>query len=242
MTSKSKGLIWIILIVCAVIYFSNFTALLFRLVPRSFERKMAERVKVHFHPDLCINSDAKTQKALKKFLARLFPIAGLDDEKDFQLNIRFIHSDQVNAYAALGGEIYVLSGLLRNVDSPEELAGVIAHEMAHQKERHILQGIFSGIIIGGHSLPDTFFKIAFTKGEEHEADVLGLNRLKAAKIDASGFIHFFNKREDAPTWVALISDHPGNDFRKTLAQTYLGLPSTRILEKEEWALLKNYCR
>lgn len=242
MTSKSKGLIWIILIVCAVIYFSNFTVLLVRLVPRSMERKIAERIKVQFHPDLCTNSDEQTQRVLKKFMARLFPIAGLDEEKDFLLNIRFIHSDQVNAYAALGGEIYILAGLLRDVDSPEELAGVIAHEMAHQKERHVLQGIFSSLIIGGNSLPDTFFKIAFTKGEEHEADVLGLNRLKAAKIDAFGYFHFFNKREDLPGWAALISDHPGNDFRKNLAQTYLGLPSTKILEKEEWALLKNYCR
>ena len=241
MTSKSKGIFWIALVVLVAIYFSNGIALLVHLIPHSTEREIAEKLNVHFHPNLCVNPYPETQKVLDKFVARLFPIAGLDSDKDFQLRIQFIHNDEVNAFATLGGDIYVYSGLLRDVSSPEELAGVIAHEMAHQKERHILQGIFASLIMGSNAVPDSFFKIAFSQSQEREADELGLKRLKAAQINAQGYVDFFNKRGSEPDWLKLFNSHPGSKNRMELARQYLNLPSRSILDKKEWALLRNYC-
>lgn len=239
--SKVKGLIWIATIFVVAFYFSNVVSLLVRLIPWSVEMKLAEKLDSAYHPHLCANGNVDAQKALNKFVARLYPLESLDNEKEFKLNIQIIHNDQVNAFATIGGEIFILSGLLRDVDTPEELAGVVAHEIAHLKERHVLQGLLVKILLGSGEIGDNFFNIGFTKNEEHEADQLGLERLKAAKISAKGYYDFFTKRGSEPQWLALISDHPGNEFRKGLAQKYLGLPSEKILDADEWKLLKNFC-
>lgn len=246
--SKTKGLLWIGAIFIIAFYFSNGMSLLVHLIPHSTEEAIAEKVNTFHRPNLCESGNQAAQKALTKFIARLYPIQALgDNERTTKLNIRFIHNDQVNAFATLGGDIFVFSGLLRDVETPEELAGVVAHELAHVTERHVLKGVLSSLIMAGmtgiEGVQDNFFRIAFTKGEEHEADLLGLERLKAAQINVSGYVNFFAKKssDSGPDWLSLVSDHPGNEFRKSLAQKYLGLPSREILTPEEWKLLKNYC-
>lgn len=250
MNSKTKGLLWIGAIFIIAFYFSNGMSLLVRLIPHSVEQKIAEKINSFHRPNLCETGNAEAQKALDKMIARLYPIPALGDNDNIdvtKLNIRFIHNDQVNAFATLGGDIFVFSGLLRDVETPEELAGVVAHELAHVTERHVLKGVLSSLIMAGvagiEGVQDNFFRIAFTKGEEHEADLLGLERLKAAQINVSGYVNFFSKKsgKSGPEWLSLLSDHPGNDSRKTLAQKYLNHPSRELLTTTEWKHLKNFC-
>jgi predicted Zn-dependent protease len=126
--------------------------------------------------------------------------------------IKVIDSDEINAFALPGGFFYVNSGLVLAADNESELAGVMAHEIAHVAARHATRQmtraqlvnfasiplIFVGGGIGyaissaaGLALPLTF--LSFSRGFEAEADYLGLEYMYKTGYDPESFISFFEK-------------------------------------------------
>jgi beta-barrel assembly-enhancing protease len=126
--------------------------------------------------------------------------------------IKVIDSDVVNAMALPGGFFYVNSGLILAADEEAEMAGVMAHEIAHVAACHYgremtraqlmqimsLPAIFMGGWIGyavyegaGLGIPLTFLR--FSRGFEAEADYLGVEYMYRAGYDPSAFVSFFEK-------------------------------------------------
>lgn len=126
--------------------------------------------------------------------------------------IKVVDSDEINAMALPGGFFYVNSGLILAADDEAELAGVMAHEIAHVCARHAtrqmtraqfanfmsLPLIFVGGGIGyaarqaaGIGLPLTF--LHFSRGFEAEADYLGVQYMYKAGYDPNEFVNFFEK-------------------------------------------------
>jgi beta-barrel assembly-enhancing protease len=157
--------------------------------------------------------------------------------------IKVIDSDEVNAFALPGGFFYVNSGLILAADEEAELAGVMAHEIAHVAARHgmrqmtrmnwaqigTLPLIFVGGGIGygiyeasGLALPLTFMK--FQRNFEAEADYLGLQYMYKTGYDPQAFIAFFEKIQ------AKEKKKPG-----TLAKAFASHPQTpdRIEESQK---------
>jgi predicted Zn-dependent protease len=154
--------------------------------------------------------------------------------------IKVIDSDEVNAFALPGGFFFVNSGLIAAADDEAELAGVMAHEIAHVAARHgteqaskgqlfqfasiplifVTGGIGYGIQQAANLLvPLTFLK--FSRGMEEEADYLGVQYLYKTGYDPSAMVRFFEKlqaKEKAkPGSVSkLFSTHPptGDRIRK----------------------------
>ncbi len=135
----------------------------------------------------------------------------------------------INAFAAPGGVVVVFSGLIRAAGSAEELAGVLAHEVAHAELRHTLRGVIKSVglraltaaVIGdisGSVFADAAARLTelrFSRDAEREADADGLRRLVAARIDPSGMIRFYEKltaeqRLSAPS---ILSTHPAGGER-----------------------------
>ncbi len=128
--------------------------------------------------------------------------------------IKVIDDDSINAFALPGGFFYVNSGLIMRADEEAELAGVMAHEIAHVTARHVTKNmtkaelaqwamlplmIFGpvgwagyGIYQGANFLiPMTFLK--FSRDAEREADFLGLQYMFAAGYDPNAYVSFFEK-------------------------------------------------
>lgn len=130
----------------------------------------------------------------------------------------------VNAFALPGGIIVVNTGLIELTSRPEELAGVLAHEVQHVELRHSVRGMVKSLglrglfafatgDIGGSLLGEAAVGITglkFSRDDEREADRMGLDSLIAAEIDPSGMPAFFEKMSkqagEAP--VAFVSSHP----------------------------------
>ena len=146
--------------------------------------------------------------------------------------IKVIDSDEINAMALPGGFFYVNSGLILNADEEAELAGVMAHEMAHVCAHHAVReqtrmnyaqlSTIPLIFIGGWTgygiyeaaslaVPMTFLK--FSRDFEAQADYLGVQYMYRAGYDPQAFISFFEKvqalEKRKPGLVAkAFSDHP----------------------------------
>jgi len=135
----------------------------------------------------------------------------------------------VNAFAAPGGVVVVFRGLLDRVGSPEELAGVLAHEIAHAEHRHTLmvtvkslgvRGIISlltGDLSGGGvgDLSARLISLRFSRDAEREADDEGLRRLIQARIDPRGMIRFYEtiERKGGGAPPPILSTHPATGER-----------------------------
>jgi len=126
--------------------------------------------------------------------------------------IKVIDSDVVNAMALPGGFFYVNSGLILAADEEAEMAGVMAHEIAHVAACHYgremtranllqmmsLPAIFMGGALGygiyegmGLGIPLAF--LHFSRGFEAEADYLGIEYMYRSGYDPSAFVSFFEK-------------------------------------------------
>lgn len=122
----------------------------------------------------------------------------------------YIHpSKQVNALALPGGIVVVFQGLLNQSASPEELAGVLAHEFQHVLRRHSTRGIIrqlaSGTLLSlmvgdANSVMNTVLNTAgqldslrFSRSMETEADRSGMEMMIAARIDPKGMVRIFEK-------------------------------------------------
>ncbi len=165
--------------------------------------------------------------------------------------IKVVDDDSINAFALPGGFFYVNSGLVLAADNESELAGVMAHEIAHVAAHHAMRQmtraqyanlaslplIFMGGGIGyaayeaaGIGLPLTFMK--FSRNFEAEADYLGVEYLYKAGYDPQAFVDFFEKiqaqeKKKPGTLIKAFSSHPQTPDRieKSQAEIARILPS-----------------
>lgn len=151
--------------------------------------------------------------------------------------IKVIDSEEVNAFALPGGFFFVNSGLILKAESESELAGVMAHEIAHVAARHGTRQATRGTIINYASIPLIFMGgwtgyairqgaglaiplgfLNFSRGFEREADFLGLQYLYKAGYDPTAFVDFFEKiqsleKKRPGTISKVFSSHPMTDDR-----------------------------
>jgi Zn-dependent protease with chaperone function len=134
-----------------------------------------------------------------------------------------VDDPQINAFAVPGGHVVVFTGLLRAADTPEEVAGVLAHEIQHVVLRHSLNGLVrslgwsatikilfgsSGPLSGVGELASQLGSLKFGREQETAADVEGLKALQRAKIDPQGMVVFFEELARKESGIALLSTHP----------------------------------
>jgi predicted Zn-dependent protease len=172
--------------------------------------------------------------------------------------IKVIDSDDVNAFALPGGFFFVNSGLILAADNEAELAGVMAHEIAHVAARHGTRQATRGEIAQLGMIPLMLFSygwtgyglyeaasvlvpvafLKFSRGFESEADMLGLQYMYKTGYDPEAFVDFFEKIETLEkkkpgTVSKVFSTHPPTDDRIKAAQENI---QRMLKEKPEYIL------
>src|SRR3954454_14057703 len=181
----------------------------------------------------------------------------LHSDSKVPFTIKVIDSDEVNAFALPGGFFYVNKGLILAADNEAELAGVMAHEIAHVAARHAMEnerkmqlmdyGLLAGsIFLGG--IPGMIYQntagigllgifMKFSRGAEEEADRLGVQYMYAAGYDPGAMATMFEKLEaknkKKPGFVSrAFSTHPAPPERRASA---LAL-AARFPEHDEYVI------
>jgi predicted Zn-dependent protease len=156
--------------------------------------------------------------------------------------IKVIDSDEVNAFALPGGFFFVYTGLILRADTEAELAGVMAHEIAHVAARHATRQMTRGTIVNFATIPLIFMGgwagygarqaasiaipmgfLKFTRSFEEEADLLGLEYMYKTGYDPTAFVDFFEKvqtleKRKPGTMSKVFATHPPTDNRIATAQ------------------------
>ncbi len=242
-SSKLRGIVWLALGILTAILFTFGLTFSISKFPWSLEKKLGSKLSAPMQT-------CRENSALKKIVMRLYPIMPTDS--NFDLSVQVVKGETINAFAFLGGQIYIYEGLLREAEGPTEVAGILAHEIAHITRRDVLQGLASRlvtfaslqIIFGNesdHSLFNSALSMQFTRRQEADADGNALKRLKQAGISGSGLANFFDRIEKLSTVPSFLSDHPKNEERARLARKLIIPDEKEILSSQEWLSLKNIC-
>lgn len=197
-----------------------------------------------------------TDPIITEYVNRVVQNIVLHSDAKGPFNIQVIDDGQINAFALPGGFLYLNRGVVEAAENEAELAGVIAHEIAHVTARHgieqaskgqlanyasiplIFLGGWGGYIVqqvAGLAVPLTFLK--FTRGAEKEADRLGAQYLWAAGYDPNALVTFFEKlqakEKRQPGAIAKVfSTHPMVGDRITEVRSLVA----RFPDKNEYEL------
>ena len=181
----------------------------------------------------------------------------LHSDAKIPFTIKVIDSDEVNAFALPGGFFFVNKGLILAADNEAELAGVMAHEIAHVAARHAMEnqgkmqaiqyGLLGTIIFGGGiasaiaqnagGFAQLMSFLQFSRGAETEADVLGVQYLYASGYDPTGMSTMFEKlnsknKKKPGTLSKIFATHPQSIDRRDATLALVA----RFPEKEEYVI------
>lgn len=188
-----------------------------RHMPMSWERKIGAAYDLPVEAMRCDNRQADA--ALMAMIDRLDPKARADG-----FTIELLDMDEANAAALPGGRMVVLNGLFDDLDNPDAVAGIVAHEIAHVRRRHVAAGMVRELglgtiitLLGGGAVASNaggLLSLKFSRTAEAEADADAIAMLRKAGIDprptAAAFEQFRRQEGNFPEWMG---SHPASGGR-----------------------------
>ena len=193
---------------------------------------------------------------VNEYVNRVGQNIALHSDAKIPFTIKVLESDDVNAFALPGGFLYVNKGAILAADSEAELAGVMAHEIAHVTARHGVEQASKATLANYAMIPLIFMTgglgyiayqaaqigvpltfLKFSRGVETEADKLGAQYLWASGYDPNNFLTFFEKLEKKEkhkpgTLSKLFGTHPPTPDRIVKVQNLL----SRFPDRDEYTV------
>jgi beta-barrel assembly-enhancing protease len=193
-------------------------------LPQSIDEQLGALALEHMDLGGPVSTDEVLQRAVRVAIARLERA----ESGPFTFAPRVVESSTVNAFALPGGPIVVFTGLLREAESAEQLAGVLAHEMAHVTRRHgltriaqslgvvsavqLLFGDVSGVMAVAVEVLREGAVNSYSREQEHEADMDAVQRMRRAGLDPRALADFFEllakKEGQLPSVMRWLGTHP----------------------------------
>jgi predicted Zn-dependent protease len=231
------------------------------ILPDSWRNSLGDQVEATLAKGAKLCATSKTDATLRKLSARL--AEGNPEAPAFELKVYDIGI--INAFALPGNRIVLTGKLIQTAETPEEVAGVLAHEMGHVYHRHaeaqivramgieLLLKIASG---GGDTISGLAGLLAilrYSRDAEREADSFALDELAKAAIDPLGLKRFFERvmklegdRGDGGGFFGTVSDmmstHPVTRERiDAIRPLPDGTAARPVLADADWGSLKKIC-
>ncbi len=200
----------------------------------------------------------KGLKALETMTTRLTERADIR----YDLDISVFDHRMVNAFAAPGGQIVLMRGLIEKAKGPGEVAAVLGHEIGHVEARDVTRnalrtagsagllsmvlGDFSGgsaaVVVANYTL-----NASYTREAETEADLFALKLLAGSSTNAEGMADFFDSLSKlerlGPSLPTYLASHPETTTRAEAARAFARTQgyTTPILSQREWKDLRSIC-
>jgi beta-barrel assembly-enhancing protease len=223
------------------------------LIPASVDKSIGNALVGDFGGRFCHTPAGNA--ALKKLTASL-------DSNPQDLQVEVAKIDMINAVALPGGKVILFDGLVKQARSPDEVAGVLAHEIGHVREKHVMQALLRqmglAVVLGGidgnsGALVNNMLAMSYSRESEAEADAHSMKALGRAAISPVATASFFerlsqmdgsaNQREKGSGITGYMSSHPLSRERKKAFEKSIikGKNYKPALTSAEWIELKTMC-
>lgn len=228
-----------------------------RATPPAWEARLGHSFEAQLTLGLKPCKGKAGQAALAGLGRRLGKAAG----SPFPIQVQAVRAPFANAMALPGGRILVTDDLISEARNPDELAGVLAHEVAHVQLRHVTEamwrsvgvGMLLDLVVGGGSgagqqavlLAAQASDMRYSRQAESDADRRGMELLEAQGLSSQGLPAFFQhlekvERTEAGPVAEFLSSHPGAE-RRAAATLALARPGAPALDADEWAQVRKAC-
>lgn len=213
------------------------------------EMQMGQEYSAEINRQLPMVNDASVNQYINN-LGRSIAQYG---NRQYNYNFYVVNASEINAFAVPGGHVYVNRGLIERTRNMSELAGVLAHEIAHVEHRHgiaqmekmqganlavnlgyvLLGRAPSGVEQAAIGLGGTAYFASHSRAAENEADATAVSLLANSGIDPNGLTSFFgvllSDQQRAPSAVERwFSTHPLTQDRMNNTQSYINrLPAAQ---------------
>lgn len=186
---------------------------LYKITPTAYDSYLGNKAKTKI---LSVVETCETEE-LDRFLEKAQKELSLKTDR-FEYEIQVVNHPMENAFALPGGHLFVFKGLLENSKTPEEVIGVLAHEIEHVENRHSIKQIqknlgiilITSLVIGTafegvevfenaellSEIISGFLLMKYSRGFEIEADQKAIYRLKENGFSTQGILDFFHRLED----------------------------------------------
>ncbi len=158
-------------------------------------------------------------------------LVNVTERKNIPYTFQVINDRNVNAYATMGGFVYLTTGLIATAENEAELASVIGHEIGHIEQRHVIQQMQQTLLAQGLltvagldrdqgvlMATELAFRRPRSRQDELAADRVGLILLARSNYGTIGLPSFLTKLAQKPAPPAILSTHPAARDRVVIAQ------------------------
>ena len=268
---RSKVVFWTLaatasLLVVAVVALPRIATQLTPLIPFSVEGKLGAVIEKQVRASLdsgrgglpfeCGN--APQEKEARNEFDKLVAVIEAAARLPVPLMVQVVRRPEANAIALPGGYIYVFQGLVDRAREPDELAGVIAHEIGHVAHRDgtrsvlqgaglsLLFGMLLGDFIGGGAVvfaARTILQTSYTRDVETAADAYAVTLMTRIGGDPRALGRFLMRIAGTThPGPKILADHPETRDRVTVIEAMAGSqPARPLLTPAQWAALKTIC-
>lgn len=256
-------MLWSIAAVCSIVLMSLYgipyaADRLAPLVPFSIEKRIGElvdnQVRKMFDGKVCTNAEG--QAAFAQLVEKLRLAGGIEHP----LRAQVLSDKTPNAFALPGGKIYLLDGLLQRAQGPDEIAGVLAHELGHVQHRDTLRrvmqtggtsfliGLLFGDVTGSSAvifLGRSMLDASYSRETEGDADTFASEVMGKLGRSARpmGELLLRVTGPKSKTSLTILSSHPLSEDRlETMKKQDRPISGPELLTAQEWQALKSVCK
>ena len=183
---------------------------IYPFISKDVDKKIGDKFAPQLVGQFSVCKDPELNREINKIFDFLKP-----ENSEFNYSVKILESSTLNALALPGGNLFLMSELISQSSSSEEVAAILAHEISHVERRHSIRQMLKSaglltafsLAIGGGvegvELAETVGEVGAvllvlrnSRSQEEEADRDALAKLKSKKIDVTGFANFFKKLDN----------------------------------------------